>query len=270
MVVNSKHTALAVVRHDRVDAIVMSALDKEGLPIDGVVIFTGYLDPCVVLCFVDQDDGEDTLLIAGTRDHPNKILECSMTGTIVRSLETSCYNMRGLAYDGHERILAIADSWPPCLQLISYASWTVVWNIHMPDDLAPSAVTFTPDGRHVLVADETSVVRKYDVGSRALVASVASNASNGIMHAIAVLVTHGGELVVGCRHPRGEAESAVVCVDRRGVTRKRVTIPDHVTSLAWVVGGAFCCGTMNSLSLHECPWWSDSLRCAWVTACVAV
>jgi sugar lactone lactonase YvrE len=125
----------------------------------------------------------------------------------------------------------------------------------------PQGVTFTTDGRYILVADyHNNRVSKFSAASGAFIAHVISN---GIDSPSDVLQCEDGSIVV--THTKG-----VTCVGKDGATGTTISssIPcslSYSPSLNGVVmkdydGGVFV--------LRDA--WSHSLRCTWVHACARV
>ena len=172
MAVNSTHTLLALVVANTVAVHVVRAACALDTP--RRVIRTGLSCSVVVLCFVEQDVGEDTLLIADV-DGSGDITEVTATGVPIRTLRTPYVNIRGIAYDRNEKVIALADCLPPNIQVMKYKPWTVVCAIDLPEGFV-HGVHFTSDGTHVVVADyATTEVTRYDASSGAFVSHVATH-----------------------------------------------------------------------------------------------
>ena len=124
-----------------------------------------------------------------------------------------------------------------------------------------SGVTFTADGRYILVTDyNNDRVSKFRADSGAFVAHVISS---GILHPTDVLQCEDGSIVVA--HYDG-----VTCVEKDGVTVQNITIsrPRSLSYSPSLNGVVVKCGDGSVFVLRDA--WSHSLRCEWVHACVRV
>ncbi len=124
-------------------------------------------------------------------------------------------------------------------------------------------VTFTADGRYILVADyNNDRVSKFSADSGAFVAHVISN---GILHPTDVLQCEDGSIVV-------TNWKGVACVGKDGVTVKCITIfsggPRSLSYSPSLNGVVVKCYDGSVFVLRDA--WSHSFRCAWVHACVRV
>jgi DNA-binding beta-propeller fold protein YncE len=88
----------------------------------------------------------------------------------------------------------------------------------------PRGVTFTADGRYILVADYgDDRVSKFSAASGAFIAHVATKAAIGIYRPRDVLQCEDGSIVVA-QGMYGSSDASVVCVGEDGVTVKNIII----------------------------------------------
>jgi sugar lactone lactonase YvrE len=217
-------------------------------------------------CFVHRD-GVDTLLIADCGN--DRVVEVTARGEF----------MRAIAVDSHpwgieERDGAIAVSLyrAHAVVLLQYESGAVKPEVTIGSGTGgnadgqlfyPMGVTFTADGRYVLVADwANNRVSKFSAASGAFATHVISN---GISCPTDVLQCEDGSIVVVHRE-------GVVCVGKDGVTVQIFGVScGALCSLSHSLspnGVVVKCGDGSVFVLRDA--WSHSLRCTWVQACARV
>jgi hypothetical protein len=220
-------------------------------------------------CFV-RCDGVDTLLICDWGN--DRVVEVTVCGVFLRAI----------AVDGHpwgiaERDGVIAVSVAYAVVLLQYETGAVKPEASIGSGTggyadgqldAPHGVTFTADGRYILVADWFNHrVSKFSAASGAFVAHAATLAANGISYPSDVLQCEDGSIVVACNN-------VVACVRKDGATVQRIYVRD-ARLIPWSLsyssslnGVAIKCRNGGVFVLRDA--WSHSLRCAWVHACVRV
>jgi hypothetical protein len=217
-------------------------------------------------CFMHRG-GVDTLLIA---DYGNdRVVEVTAGGEF----------MRAIAVDGHpwgiaerDGVIAVSLWVAHSVVLLQYESGAVKPEVTIGSGTAghgdrelwhPKGVSFTADGRHILVADcYNNRVSKFSAASGAF---VAREISNGISHPTDVLQCEDGSIVVAHR-------DGVTCVEKDGVTVKNIIIRSGaLCSLSYfpLLNGVAIKGYDGSVFVLRDAW-SHSLRCEWVHACVRV
>jgi hypothetical protein len=140
---------------------------------------------------------------------------------------------RGIAYCGANDVIAVSLNCADAVVLLQYESGAVKPEVTIGSSTAgnadgqlfsPMGVTFTTDGRHILVADcWNHRVSKFSAASGAFVAHVISN---GISYPTDVLQCEDGSIVVA--HGDG-----VVCVVKDGVTVQSIGVPCIPKSLSY-------------------------------------
>ncbi len=211
-------------------------------------------------------EGVDTLLICDWGN--DRVVEVTARGEFMRAIAVD-----GGPYGIAERdgVIAVSLCGAHAVVLLQYESGTVKPEVTIGSGTEgnadgqlhnPMGVTFTADGRYILVTDyNNDRVSKFRADSGAFVAHVISN---GIRHPIDVLQCEDGSIVVA--HDYG-----VTCVGKDGATVQNINVPSIPRSLSYspllngVVGK---CGDGSVFVLRDA--WSHSLRCAWVQACVRV
>jgi sugar lactone lactonase YvrE len=231
----------------------------------------GLLNFPAFACFVHRD-GVDTLLICDFGN--NRVVEVTARGEFMRAIAVNGHPWGIAERDG---VIAVSLRWTHTVVLLQYESGAVKPEVTIGSGTSgnadgqlsfPSGVTFTADGCHILVADcGNNRVSKFRAASGAFVAHVISN---GIRYPTDVLQCEDGSIVVA-------HEDGVTCVEKDGVTVENIIIRSasgdvlvprslsHSPSLNGVVvksrdGSVFV--------LRDA--WPQSLRCAWVHACVRV
>ncbi len=180
----------------------------------------GQLNCPTSACFVHRD-GVDTLLIA---DYGNdRVVEVTARGEFMRAIAVD-----GRPYGIAERdgTIAVSLQWNHVVVQLQYESGAVKPEVAIGSDTAgdaggqldyPSGVTFTPDGRYILVADcGNHRVSKFSADSGAFIAHVISE---GICYPTDVLQCEDGSIVVAHR-------DEVACVAKDGVTVQSIDFHD--------------------------------------------
>jgi hypothetical protein len=224
------------------------------------------LDNPASACFVHRD-GVDTLLICDYNN--NRIAEVTTRGVFMRAIAVS----RPYGIAERDGVIAVSMWAAHAVVLLQYEFGAVKAEVTIGSGTygnadgqlnCPSGVTFTPDGRHILVADcGNHRVSKFSTASGEFVAHVISN---GITFPYDVLQCEDGSIVVA--HMKG-----VTCVGKDGVTVQHITIssggdPRSLSYSPPLNGVLVKCYDGRVFVLRDA--WSHSLRCAWVHACVRV
>jgi DNA-binding beta-propeller fold protein YncE len=200
----------------------------------------------------------DTLLICDWGN--NRVVEVTSGGEFMRALA-----VEGRPWGIAERDGAIAVSLTDAhaVVLLQYESGAVKAEVTIGS--YPHGVTFTGDGRYILVADYLNYqVSKFIVKSGAFNAHAATRAANGISHPTDVLQCEDGSIVVA-------HEDGVTCVGKDGVTVQNIDVPSIPRSLSnspSLIGVVIKCRDGSVFVLRDA--WSRSLRCEWVHACARV
>jgi hypothetical protein len=221
----------------------------------------GELDRPAFACFVHRD-GVDTLLIADWCN--DRVVEVTAGGEFLRAIVMADGSgPYGIAYCGSSDVIAVSLYCDHMVILLQYESGAVKPEVTIGSGTAgnadgqlhyPSGVTFTPDGRHILVTDYLNHrVSKFSVDSGAFVAHVVSN---GIRYPTDVLQREDGSIVVA--HYDG-----VTCVGKDRATVQNITISSDVPwSLSYSpsLNGVVVKCWDGSVSVLRNAW-SHSLRC---------
>jgi DNA-binding beta-propeller fold protein YncE len=227
----------------------------------------GELDCPAFTCFVHRD-GVDTLLICDRFN--DRVVEVTARGEFMRAIAVDGRPWGIAERDG---VIAVSLLGAHMMVLLQYETGSVKPEVTIGSGTAGNAdgqlhyamgVSFTRDGRHILVADcFNNRVSKFSAASGAFVAHVVSN---GISYPSDVLQCEDGSIVVA-------HEDGVTCVGKDGVTVQNITISSdgdpcslsYSPSLNSVVVKCF---DSRVFVLRDA--WSHSLRCVWVHACVRV
>ena len=221
-------------------------------------------------CFVHRN-GVDTLLICDWGN--DRIVEVSAGGEFCRAIAFKKYSRPwGVAYCGTSDVIVVSLSEASAVVLLQYESGAV--NVTIGSGCgsgdgqlsSPTGVSFTTDGRYILVADcWNHRASKFSAASGAFITHVISN---GISHPSDVLQREDGSMVVaqgyhGC--------AKVVCVGHDGGTVQIIMIPSQS-------GGASIpyslSSSLNGLGVKTFDGtvfllrdaWMFSTRCAWLSA----
>ncbi len=218
-------------------------------------------------CFVHRD-GVDTLLICDWGN--DRIVEVTARGEILRTIALPEHSGAwGIAE--RDGVIAVSLWGAHAVVLLQYESGAVKPEVTIGSGTGgnadgqlfyPYGVTFTADGRHILVADNNNHrVSKFGAASGAFIAHVVSN---GISYPRDVLQCEDGSIVVA-------HEDGVTCVGKDGATVQNISIPNSgPLSLSYSpsLNGVLVKRYDGVLVLRDA--WSHSLRCEWVHACVRV
>jgi sugar lactone lactonase YvrE len=225
----------------------------------------GFLKYPVSTCFV-HCDGVDTLLICDWGN--NRVVEVSARGEFMRAIALPEHSGAwGIAE--RDGVIAVSLRLKHVVVLLQYETGAVKPEATIGSGTGgnadgqldgPHGVTFTADGRYILVADlYNHRVSKFSAASGAFIAHVISN---GITYPRDVLQCEDDSIVVA--HGEG-----VACVRKDGVTVQNINSLFFPWSLSYSAswnGVVVKCRDGGLYVLRDA--WSRSLRCAWVHACV--
>jgi DNA-binding beta-propeller fold protein YncE len=139
----------------------------------------------------------------------------------------------------------------------------------------PCGVTFTRDGRCILVADSCNdCVSKFCAANGAFIARVATRAANGIYCPTDVLLCEDGKsILVAQGGTYGSIDGSVVCVGEDGVTVKNIIIPcpgdgcvQAPCSFSYSVTLGVVVKTRKGMVFLLGDAWMSSSRRAWLSA----
>jgi sugar lactone lactonase YvrE len=219
------------------------------------------------VCFVHRD-GVDTLLICDRFN--DRVVEVSVRGEFMRAIALPEYS-RPWGIAERDGVIAVSMDFAHTVVLLQYESGAVKPELtigtgtggHADGQLYhPAGVTFTTDGRYILVADLfNDRVSKFSADSGAFVAHVILN---GIYSPRDVLQCEDGSIVVA--HGKG-----VACVGKGGVLVHHIHVLSSPCSLSHSpsLNGVVVKSRDGSVFVLRDAW-SHSLRCEWVHACVRV
>jgi hypothetical protein len=231
---NARGTLIAFSLRDQHCVHIYSVVE---LSADPVVIGTagirgsahGHLDDPAFVCFVHRN-GVDTLLICDADN--DRIVEVTPIGDFCRAILVEAGGIPcGIAYCGVGDVIAVSLNGADALVLLQYESGAVKPEVIIGSGLGlpgngegqlrfPLGVTFTADGRYILVADcGNHRVSKFSTASGAFISHVATNAANEIYLPTDVLQCEDGSIVVAQR--RGDGVGSVVCVGENGLRTHR-------------------------------------------------
>jgi DNA-binding beta-propeller fold protein YncE len=215
-------------------------------------------------------DGVDTLFICDWGN--GRVVEVTVRGEFMRAI--------ALPEDSHpygiaerDGVIAVSLRSSHAVVLLQYESGAVKPEVTIGSGTAgnadgqlrhPMGVTFTTDGRYILVADWGNYrVSKFSAASGTFVAHVISS---GISYPRDVLQCEDGSIVVT------SGNGNVACVGKDGVTVQNIAIssdpPWSLSNSPSLNGVVVKCRDGGVFVLHDA--WSHSLRCEWVHACVRV
>jgi DNA-binding beta-propeller fold protein YncE len=221
----------------------------------------GFLKDPAFVCFVHRD-GVDTLLICDWGN--DRVVEVSARGEFMRAIAVEGGPWGIAERDG---VIAVSLWAAHVVALLQYESGAVKPEVTIGSGTrgyadgqlsSPAGVTFTADGRHILVADcWNHRVSKFSAANGAFVAHVVSN---GISYPTDVLQCEDSIVVA---HRQG-----VACAGKDGVTVKSIDVPFTPNSLSYSpsLNAVVVKGFDGSVFVLRDAW-SQSLRCEWVHAC---
>jgi hypothetical protein len=277
--VNVDSTLLALVAYYQHCVRIYSLIDQSAAPFIVGTAGTGgsahgqFYCP-ISACFVHRH-GMDTLLISDLGNH--RVVEVSSAGVFLRIIAVK-EGSGPFGIKERNGVIAVSLRLSHSVILLQYESGTVIPEVTIGSETwgrgdgqlcHPRGVTFTADGRFILVADwGNNRVSKFSAASGAFVAHVISD---GISYPRDVLQCEDGSIAVA----QGHNESySVVCVGEDGkVVQNTILDPSAIE-------GAFiphCLAYFPSLSgvvvktmegkvflLRDA--WMYSSRCAWLSA----
>jgi hypothetical protein len=213
-------------------------------------------------------DGVDTLLISDSCS--NRVVEVTARGEFMRAIALP-EDSRPWGIAERDGVIAVSLQWNNVVVLLQYESGAVNPEVAIGSGTGgnadgqlhnPMGVTFTADGRYILVADcGNHRLSKFSAASGAFVAHMVSN---GISYPTDVLQCEDGSIVLA--HDYG-----VTCVGKDGVTVQNINVPSIPCSLSYspsLTGVVVKCFDGSVFVLRDA--WPHSLRCEWVHACVRV
>ncbi len=216
-------------------------------------------------CFVHRD-GVDTLFICDCGN--DRVVEVSERGEFIRAVAVK-KGSRPFGVAERDGVIAVSLCDAHAVVLLQYESGAVKPEVTIGSGMgsgdgqlnSPRGVTFTADGRYILVADcGNHRVSKFSAASGAFIAHVISN---GISYPVDVLQREDGSIVVA--HEKA-------CVVKDGVTVQSIGggafIPWSLSYSPSLDGVVVKCYDGGVFLLRDA--WSHSLRCEWVHACVRV
>jgi hypothetical protein len=228
-------------------------------------------------CFALRS-GVDSLLIC---DYGNdRVVEVSASGLFLRAIALKGYiGPCRIAYCGTSDVLAVCCSPSHAVNLLQYESGadkrevtigSGTWGCGDGQLCHPHGVSFTADGRYILVADSGNHrVSKFSAASGAFIAHVVSK---GIRHPRDVLQCEDGSILVA---QQGSATGSVVYVGQDGVTLQNIIIPctsggivnftPISLSLSLSLSGVLVKTLEGGVFLLRDAWMASS-RCAWLSA----
>jgi sugar lactone lactonase YvrE len=229
----------------------------------------GELNYPTFVCFVYRD-GVDTLLICDWGN--DRVVEVTAGGKFMRVIALP-ERSRPCGIAERDGVIAVSLVRDSTVVLLQYETGAMKPEATIGSGTgeyadgqlnAPHGVTFTADGRYILVADYWNHrVSKFSAASGAFIAHAATLAANGISDPSDVLQREDGSIVVA--HGKG-----VACVGKDGATVQNITISSGGSpfSLSYFpsLNGVMVKGSDGGVFVLRDAW-SHSLRCAWVHAC---
>ena len=223
-------------------------------------------------CFVHRH-GIDTLLISDWGN--DRVVEVTASGVFRRAIALKKGRPPyGIAYCGIGDVIAVSLFCAHAVVLLQYESGAV----NVGDTIGsgtlgsedgqlcfPRGVSFTADGRNVLVADgDNHRVSKFSVAGGAFIAHVATTAENGTWFPRDVLQCEDGSIVV--TQGKYDGDMSVQCVREDGGQLQSIIIP-NAFSLAYspALKGVAVKTLDGSVFLLRDAW-MDGSRNAWLSA----
>jgi DNA-binding beta-propeller fold protein YncE len=141
---------------------------------------------------------------------------------------------------------------------------------------SPLGIAFSPDGRHILVADwGNHRVSKFSTASGAFIAHVATNAANGITRPTDVAFFDDGSttIIVSQQTYTRRGDASVVCIDVDGGTVEHI-VTTNVSGCDFSPVALFYSQSLNGVVVKTFKGmvfllpdaWSHSSRSAWLSA----
>lgn len=269
---NDQHCVyLCTVGADPADAVVFGTVGTSG-SINGQLSFPAYA------CFVHRD-GIDTLLICDTGN--NRVVEVSVCGVFLRAIAVDAGSPYGIAYcNTAGGVIAVTLYRAHSVVVLQYESGVVNPEVTIGSRqlFGPIGISFTLDGRFILVADYLNHrVSKFSAASGAFVAHVVTRAA--ISYPRDVLQCEDGSILVA----QGSFYPSVVCVSVDGVKVDEFITPSASTGRDLIGRDLISYSLSHSTSFNcvlvKCldggvfglrDAWSHSSRCAFLHACVRV
>jgi hypothetical protein len=213
--------------------------------------------------------GIDTLLICDWGN--DRVVEVTASGLFLRAIALKKYSgVWGIAYCGVGDVIAVSLCEAYAVVLLEYQSGAVKPEVTIGSGFRgsgdgqlwrPYGVTFTADGRHILVADwGNDRVSKFTAASGAFIAHVISN---GISDPRDVIQCEDGSIAVA----QGKGvRSSVLCVGEDGGLVQNIFffIPQSLTYSATLNGLVVKTIDGNVFLLRDA--WMSSNRGAWLSA----
>ncbi len=237
------------------------------------------------LCFAKRGSVETLLVTSGGNGGLCGITEVSAAaGGFMRFIGLEGASMmRGIAYTPQKDVIAVTFlATDPCqhgVRILQYESGNVIrtigstWNV--------GSTTFSTNGVCLYVSylfgrphNQVCYVQMFPThenGSRTLSirgTPVHGGTPDNITLPICgvMLCADDGGVIVVCK--RDMHDTALVYMDASVTTvLHRVVVPGEVAALAWL-GTTLCCKNYDGDMYAVIDEWSESLRAAWVTACV--
>ena len=249
------------------DAVVVGASTGTSGTLDGQLNCPG------LACFVNRN-GADTLLICDAYNH--RIVEVTASGVFLRAIAVTKGSLPwGIAYCGASDVIAVSLCNSHEVVLLQYESGAVKPEVTIGSGMGssdgqlsrPHGVTFTADGRHILVADwGNDRVSKFSADSGSFIAHAVTN---GISYPRDVLQFGDGSIAVAQGF---SGSSSVVCDGVDGGLVHNIIIPSasecaFIVSLTYspMLNGAVVKTVDGKVFLLREAWMS-STRCVWLSA----
>jgi sugar lactone lactonase YvrE len=230
----------------------------------------GELNYPVSAGFVHRD-GVDTLLICDVGN--DRVVEVTARGEFMRVIALP-EDSRPYGVAERDGVIAVSLSEADVVVLLQYETGVVKPEMTIGSGTAgnadgelhcPRGVTFTADGRYILVADWWNHrVSTFSAASGAFIAHAATGVANMTYFPSDVQQCEDGSIVV-------THDYCVTCVGKDGATVQNIDVP----SIPWTLsnspslnGVVVKCRDGSAFVLRDA--WSHSLRCVWVNACVRV
>jgi hypothetical protein len=207
------------------------------------------------MCFVRSDA---LLIVAG-----HKIEEATVTGMFIRLIPiqewlsgeewlSGVIGSVDIAHSGN--VIAVTAPGLRGIVLLNYATGEWMRSIYL---ASPVCARFTPDGAHLLVVDtEEHRVTKFTLTTGVLTYVVGRK--DGLRFPFDIVCCEDDGIVVAYG---ALDDAALVHYDKYGAMQRHVYTPVSKRETVWL--------HEKAALIVPWSWWGRSLRCAWVTACVA-